>query len=264
MSTLELIIKGNLTEEAKALADLEKLPDAPNPPQPPAVVNLSNGFYQIDKARILAVTSPEYRKFLRESGYGDLDSCSGIGFAKSFLRYDQSVRDAAARAGLFHTGNDGDYVVNINHPDARKLIEALGYKVPTVGLMYRLFIPYIKELAQSGNAEAQATLNEMKGIPVGKAEWLEDRILDYNRLLVGKTERAIFLPDKDGSFDRADINDFGYPTSVKRSGEFYRGQPGGNERAAIRNRGSEVDLNLSWGPSFKDDRLGVRPSKIFS
>jgi len=229
-----------------------------------AQLNLENELYIIDKPRILNATTPEYRQFLRDSGYGDLDSCSGIGFAKGILKYDQSVRQAAARAGLALSGTDGDYVVKINHPDARRLVEALGYKVPTVGLMYRLFIPYIKELAQSGNAEAQATLNEMKGIPVGKAEWLEDRILDYNRLLVGKTERAIFLPDKDGSFDRADINDFGYPTSVKRSGEFYRGQPGGNERAAIRNRGSEVDLNLSWGPSFKDDRLGVRPSKIFS
>ena len=229
-----------------------------------AQLNLENELYIIDKPRILNATTPEYRQFLRDSGYGDLDSCSGIGFAKGILKYDQSVRQAAARAGLALSGTDGDYVVKINHPDARRLVEALGYKVPTVGLMYRLFIPYIKELAQSGNAEAQATLNEMKGIPVGKAEWLEDRILDYNRLLVGKTERAIFLPDKDGSFDRADINDFGYPTSVKRSGEFYRGQPGGNERAAIRNRGSEVDLNLSWGPSFKDDRLGVSPSKIFS
>src|SRR3989344_510584 len=228
-----------------------------------AQLNLENELYIIDKPRILNATTPEYRQFLRDSGYGDLDSCSGIGFAKGILKYDQSVRQAAARAGLALSGTDGDYVVKINHPDARRLVEALGYKVPTVGLMYRLFIPYIKELAQSGNAEAQATLNEMKGIPVGKAEWLEDRILDYNRLLVGKTERAIFLPDKDGSFDRADINDFGYPTSVKRSGEFYRGQPGGNERAAIRNRGSEVDLNLSWGPSFKDDRLGGRPSKIF-
>ena len=229
-----------------------------------AQLNLENELYIIDKPRILNATTPEYRQFLRDSGYGDLDSCSGIGFAKGILKYDQSVRQAAARAGLALSGTDGDYVVKINHPDARRLVEALGYKVPTVGLMYRLFIPYIKELAQSGNAEAQATLNEMKGIPVGKAEWLEDRILDYNRLLVGKTERAIFLPDKDGSFDRADINDFGYPTSVKRSGEFYRGQPGGNERAAIRNRGSEVDLNLSWGPSFKDDRLGGRASKIFS
>jgi len=265
MSTLELIIKGNLTEEAKALADLEKLPDAPNPPpppaaQPPAVVNLSNGFYQIDKARILAVTSPEYRKFLRESGYGDLDSCSGIGFAKSVLRYDQSVRDAAARAGLFHTGNDGDYVVNINHPDARKLIEALGYKVPTVGLMYRLFIPYIKELAQQNNPEAQATLKKMTDT---KAEWLEDLVLNKSRLKIGTSERTITLPDKDGSFDRTEINEFGYPSSVKGSGEFYHWHVSGDEIAAIRFRDSELDLFLNGGPSIVVGWLGVRQSKIF-
>src|SRR3989338_8722382 len=183
MSTLKPIIEGKLVREAEALADLEKLADAASPPPPPttlppAVANLNNGFYQIDKARILRATTPAYRKFLRGSGYGDLDSCSRIEIAKGVLKYDQDVRDAGTRASLNLTGTDGQYVVNIDHPNARSLVEALGYKVPTVGLMYRVFIPYIKDLVQQNNAEAQVTLNEMTDTSVGKAEWLEDLILD--------------------------------------------------------------------------------------
>ena len=224
---------------------------------------MQNGFYQIDKPRIVAATSPAYRKFLRESGYGDLDSCSRIEIAKGVLKYDQAVRDAGTRAGLNLTGADRQYVVNIDHPNAKKLVEALGYKVPTVGLMYRLFIPYIKDLVQQNNAEAQVTLNEMTDTSTAKAEWLEDLILDKTRLKIGTQERIIVLPDKNGSFDRADINECGYPISVKSSGEFYHWHVSGDERAAIRNGNPELSLNLDRGPSIEDDGLGVRLAKIF-
>ena len=270
MSVLKPIIKGNLITKEKALAYLEKLPDAPSPPpgtspvaQPPAVVNLSNGFYVINKPKILSATTPEYRQFLREAGYGDLDSCSGIGFAKGILKYDQSVRDAVTRAGLRLNGNDGDYVVNINHPDAKKLVEALGCKLPTTGLMYRLFIPYIKELAQNGNAEAQETLNEMTNTSTGKAEWLEDRVLDKTRLKIGTKEKRLSLPDKDGRFDRQDINECGYPNNVKAQGEFYHWHANRDERAAICSGGPVLGLDLDWGPSVGGDWLGVRLAKIF-
>ena len=271
MSTLKPIIEGRLTREAEALADLEKLADAGSPPPrtppvvlPPAVANLNNGFYQIDKPRIVAATTPAYRKFLRESGYGDLDSCSRIEIAKGVLKYDQAVRDAGTRASLTLSGNDGDYVVDINHSNARKLVEALGYKVPTVGLMYRLFIPYIKDLVQQNNAEAQVTLNEMTDTSVGKAEWLEDLILHKTRLKIGTKEKRLSLPDKDGRFDRAGINGFGYPISVKAAGEFHHWHVSGDERAAIRNGNPELSLNLDRGPSIEDDGLGVRLAKIFS
>jgi hypothetical protein len=226
----------------------------------PAVVRLEGEFYQIDKPRILAATTPEYRKFLRESGYGDLDSCSGIGFAKSVLKYDQSVRDAARRVKLSHTGSDGDYVVSINHPDARKLVEALGYKVPTVGLMYRLFIPYIKELTRQGNTEAEETLYEMVST---KAEWLEDLILNKTRLTIGTQERKITLPDKDGRFDSTDISEFGYPNAVRDTGKFYHWHISRNKSAAFRIRGSELNLHLDRGPSMEGSWFGVRLTKLF-
>src|SRR3989338_5438747 len=276
MSTLKPIIEGKLVREAEALADLEKLADAGSPPprtlrklrtpptiQPPAVANLHNGFYQIDKSRIVAATSAPYRKFLRESGYGDLDSCSRIEIAKGILKYDQSVSQAAARAGLNLTGADGQYVVNINHPNARNLVEALGGKLLTTALMYRVFIPYIKELVQQGNPEAQVTLNEMTDTSVGKAEWLEDLILDKTKLKIGTKEKRLSLPDKDGRFDRAGINGFGYPISVKAAGEFHHWHVSGDERAAICSGGPVLGLDLDWGPSVGGDWLGVRLAKIF-
>jgi len=220
-------------------------------------------FYIIERPRILDATTSAYREFLRDSGYGDLDSCSGIGFAKGILKYDQDVRDAASRAGLSHTGNDGDYVVNINQSDARKLIEALGYKVPTVGLMYRLFIPYIKELAQSENPEAQETLNEMIDTSVGKAEWLEDSVSGRTKLKIGTSERRLSLPKKDGRFDRVDVNELGYPNRIKGSGEFFYWHPRGYGGDAFRFSDHELGLNLNGTPSVWDNRLGVRPSKIF-
>ncbi len=272
MTNLRPIVKGNLVSEADALADLEKLADVVTPrernPQPapsptPAVFNLQNGLYLIDKPRILAATTPAYRKFLKDSGYGDLNACSAIGFAKGVLRIDLAVRNAAAGVNLNLQGNDGDYVVNINHPNARKLVEALGYKVPTVGLMYHLFIPYIKNLADQGNAEAQATLDEMTNASTGKAEWLEDLILDKTRLKIGTKERRLSLPDKDGRFDRADISEWGYPVAVKDSGEFYYWHPRGNEVAAFRDWDSGLVLLLSGEPSIEFGVLAVRPQKFF-
>lgn len=223
--------------------------------QTPAVANLQSGLYLIDKPRIIRATTPAYRQFLREAGYGDLDACSHLGVAKGVLKYDQAVRD---RAPL--NGADGTYVVSVNQTAGRDLIQALGGKLLTTALMYRLFIPYIKELAQNGNPEAQATLDEMTNT---KAEWLEDLILDKTRLKIGTKERALTLPDKDGRFDRADINEFGYPDRVKQKGEFYHWHVSGDERAAIRDWGSELNLSLDGGPSFVSGGLGVRFAKIF-
>ena len=235
----------------------------PSIAQPAVQFNLQNVLYQIDKPTILRATTPDYRKFLRDSGYGDLDSCSHLGVAKGILKYNQDVRQTAQRAGLALNGNDGDYVIDISHPNARKLVEALGYKVLTTALMYKLFIPYIKDLAQSGNAEAQATLNEMTDTSAGKAEWLEDLVKDKKKVLIGTKEKKLTLPDKDGRFDRADINEFGYPTKVKDSGEFYYWYPKDNERAVIRGGVSELGLGLGGEPSLVGGGLGVRPAKIF-
>ncbi|MBI2672730.1 hypothetical protein HYX19_00570 [Candidatus Woesearchaeota archaeon] len=230
--------------------------------KPKPVANIQNGFYMIDLQLILQSTTPEYRSFLRDAGYGDLDACSHLDIAKNMLRIDQDVRDAAARNGITLTGKDNDYVIDINQTNARKIVEAMGYKLLTVALMYKLFIPYIEDLAHQGNEEAQVTLDEMVNT---QAEWLEDLILDKNKVKIGTKEKTIMLPQTDGYFDITDINQFGYPTAVRDSGEFPYWFPRRNREAAICVSNSGRCLNLDMEPflsSFFGKWLWVRLAKL--
>ena len=174
---------------------------------------------------------------------------------------DQKVLDHKSNISFGYDING--YVNRINQENARKLVKKLGnYKLLTTGLMYRLVIPYIKDLAQQGNIEAQVTLKEMIYTPLGKAEWLEDLVLDKTRLKIGTQKRTISLPDRDGRFDRVDINEFGYPAQVEDSGEFHYWYPRYNENPAVRSGDSGLDLGLGSGPSIEVSRLGVRLAKF--
>jgi len=227
--------------------------DSLNSPKPTALSK--DSFYIFQMSEVKKTLSKGYLKFLMDSGYSpNLNDASEIGIAKSILQINQAVRDSAQQAGLT-IGNDGDYLVNINHANGKKIVEAIGYKLPTAGLMYKLFIPWLKSQAEQNNPEAKATLNEMTNT---KAEWLEDLILNKNALMMGSKKIALTLPQKDGRFDRAEINEYGYPTAVKDAGEFYYWYPKGDKMAAIRDWGSELNLYLYWVPSNADDDLGVR------
>jgi hypothetical protein len=264
MSTLRSIIPGKLISEREALRELEKLPkprrgSTPPPPTDPATFTMQNGFYQIDKSYLLTHTGENYRRFLKESGYGDLEAGSGLEVAKGILKLDSVVRTAASSVGITVAGNDRDYVENINHPTARKLVERLGYKVLPTGLMYHVVIPYLKDLVSQNNPDAQATLQEMINT---KAEWLEDIIQNKQDVHIGSKHQRLAIQNTDGRFDHVDMNEFGYPTIIKSTGEFYYWYPRGNEQAAIRDRGSELGLSLSRGPSLEGVGLGVRLAKI--
>lgn len=222
------------------------------------------GFYVFDRKQILKATTSEYRKFLKDAQYGDIDNCTELRVAKGILKWDQGVRDLAGKLDLKYnkkrlTGNDGEYVVNINQTDGRRLVNGFGYNLLTTGLMYKLFIPYIKQEAQNGNADAQATLDEMIST---KAEWLEDLVLGKNKVKIGSKEQSISIPQKDGKFDRVDLNEFGYPKTTKQTGEFNYWFPRVSERAVIRNWNSVLGLICNRGPGYVDDGLGVRLAKI--
>ncbi len=260
-------IRKPINEAEEALGELEKMsiPKEPAIQLPTTQSILEDDFYVFTRDQIRQTTSQNYRHFLRvadyaDLDYADLDNASELRIAKRLLRIDRRVRDVAARNNVAITGDDNKYLVNINQADARKIVGGLGGKLLTVGLMYRLFIPYIKELAQQNNQEAQATLKEMTNI---KAEWLEDIILDGKRVRIGIAVRNILLPRNSGRFDRVDINEFGYPTSVKDQGEFYYWHVDENERAAIRGGSSVLVLNLDGAPAVADAFLGVRVAKIF-
>ena len=215
--------------------------------------SLTKDFYVFDRGAIHQATTQLYREFLREGGYADFDTCSGLAVAKKILCYDQSVKD------LGFSGINREYVVNINHTDSKRLVEGLDGKLLTTKLMYSLFIPSLKYQTQAGNEEAQATLQEMIHI---QAEWLEDQILNKNKLKIGTGETPITPLNKDGNFDRTDLDEYGYPTQVNNQGEFCHWQVVGNHKAAIRDADLRLGLNLGWNPSFMSGRIGVRLTKI--
>ena len=256
-----------IEKEGKRLAELrrleqEKLKKESKNLKPKIITSVSdNDFYKFSMEEVREKLSKDYLKFLKKSGYApELDSASGLMIAKRILKADDEVRKLISENNIEAKIEDNtNYVVNINHANSKRLVNLLGYQLPTTGIMYRLFIPSLKDLAESGNEEAKANLNEMNT----KAEWLEDLVLDKLRLKIGNAERRIILPDKDGRFDRADISEYGYPTLVRDHGEFYHWHVSGDERAAIRSRDSEFYLSLVRGPSVESDGLGVRRAKIF-
>jgi len=217
-------------------------------------------YFHFPIEKVIGGTTQDYRTFLKEAGYMDLEAGNGLLVARRLLHLDSTIRDAAKAQNIPLNGNDGDYVTNINQPNARNLAACLDGNLLTTGLMYHVFIPFIKDLASQGNAEAQATLDEMINT---KAEWLEDLIVNKNTVKIGNKNKQLMLLQNDVRFDRADMNEFGYPGNVKQNGEFYYWFPRDNERAAIRGRSSDLGLDLDWGPSVEGDRLGVRVAKNF-
>ena len=231
-------------------------------PKPRTITALSDGdFFKFPIADVKNNLSQDYLNFLKQSGYApNLDSATELRIAKYPLKINKEVKEASKTAGISISGKANSYLASINHTDSRKLAETLGYRLPTAAIMYKLFIPYIKNLTESGDKDAKTMLKVMTDT---RAEWLEDLILNKNKLKIGNDETGIVLPMQDNRFDRSDINEFGYPSQIKDQGEFYYWYPRNNEVAVIRSRGSELLLNCDWAPSDSGGVFGVRLAKFF-
>ena len=263
------IITPNLIEIAKAIMaepapQGPKIPDASPehhvPENAGITALLQDNFYIFPIQDVKAALTQKYIEFLKESGYADLNSCSGLGIEKTILKADDAIKELLARKNISAVIEENtNYIVSINHSNSKRLIEALGCQLLTTNLMYNLFIPYLKAQASS-NPEAQATLSEMVKT---KMEWLEDLVLDKSKVEIGSRTQPLALPNRNGYFDRSDLNEFGYPLAVRGRGEFYYFSPRGNEHAAFRDRGSVLGLSLSWEPSLESSWLGVRRTKFF-
>ena len=264
------IITPNLIEIAKAIMaepapQGPKIPDASPehhvPENAGITALLQDNFYIFPIQDVKAALTQKYIEFLKESGYADLNSCSGLGIEKTILKADDAIKELLARKNISAVIEENtNYIVSINHSNSKRLIEALGCQLLTTNLMYNLFIPYLKAKASS-NPEAQATLSEMVKT---KMEWLEDLVLDKSKVKIGtKTLSSALILDRDGRFGRSDLNEFGYPLAVRGTGEFYYFSPKGDKRAAFRVSGSYFVLDLNREPSFENCRLGVRRTKFF-
>src|SRR3989344_2661866 len=190
------------------------------------------------------------KRFLEESGYApDLDRASGLAIEKGILKADDNIAQLIQNNNITAVIEDNTrYIIRINQTNGRKLVESLGYRLPTTGVMYKLFIPWIKEQAFKGNKEAKKTLEEMVS---KKAEFMEDLILNGNKLKIGSREKQLVLPSENRVyFDRSDINEFGYPNTVNQQpGEFRYWASNEDKSAVIRDRGSELYLYCNCVPS---------------
>ena len=202
----------------------------------PTIEEIEKEFYIIPKEYILTKTTQNYRNFLKKANYMDLDSSDG-------LLIEKKINKTA-----------------INWNKGKKLLENGSYKLLTVGLMYLVFIPWLKEKELQEQTDIKETLNEMKN---KYAEWLEDQIINKNTLKINNKEIKIDFLKQDGWFDKEDINEYGYPRKLKENGEHYYWYPRDNEIAAVRNGDSELSLVLVREPGIVDVELGLRRSKIF-
>lgn len=196
---------------------------------------LQKDFYIIPKDYLLHKISKPYRDFLKLSGYMDLDSADCLLIEKK----------------IFNT--------EIDQLEGKKLVESQGYKLLTVGLMYLVFIPYIKDQAKSKNKEAQTTLKEM----VKYGEWMEDSISNQDVLKIGSNEIQLKLPKNEGYFNSGDINYLGYPEVIKSSGEYHYRQRDFGSVITLRSNGSNLGLDLHWFSNNVHKRIGIRRVKIF-
>ena len=232
--------------------------------QPVITGYLEDNFYKFTMDQVRQVLTPDYLRFLRDSGYApDLDRASGLAIEKGILRISKEVRAAAKDSGISITGRLNSYLVDINQTNGRRLVELSGYKLPTTAIMYKLFIPHIKELLEQGNKEAKKTLEE---IVSKKAEWIEDVILDKSKIKIGGKEKQLVLPSGNGVyFNRSDINEFAHPNTVnQQQGEFRYWAPNRAENAVIRGRDFGLGLLCDWVPSDSFEDLGVRRANFFS
>ena len=185
-------------------------PAEPEPSPNTGIVQLSDdNFYKFPRSFLQSSLPIEYRIFLKNAGWADLDSASHLGIAKSMLRINANVRKAAEGSDLIVQGNEGDYLVSINHPQARHVTMRMGGKILPTGIMYNLFIPYLKAEKAKGDTQAAETLKEMIE---KKAEWMEDVIKDVNTLCIGRARKILSIPTANGLyFNKGDLNIYGYP-----------------------------------------------------
>ena len=220
-------------------------------------------FYVIERQAVLDSTTQRYRDVLKNAGYGDFDSCSSIGVSKLMLKADSEVRSKVRSRGMMVSvsDNNGGAVVNINQANARRLAQDLDCQLPTVGLMYILFIPFIKELARQENSDARNTLDEMLR---ARDEILEDRYLDIDTIKIGRNRISAMPLSTSGSFSRDGVNSFGYPHRFVNGGEFQYWHHGLSigPLVSIRRRSATLDLDITCKPRYRSQSTGLRLVKI--
>ncbi len=195
---------------------------------------MTNEFFTIPREELLTRLPKETIDFYSQAKYLDL-----------------TLGDLYVAQNL--TGDDGKIVDNIDKNKGRHILNKQGLQLPSVALMYRVIIPYLRMHA-SQDEELKKVLNSL----AMNSEFLEDIVIQAShqrmsrderkfwkeikkspeesyvlKLRIGDKETPITLPYKikgidrefwdyeiNGSFDLEDLNSFGFPTVLREEGEF--------------------------------------------
>lgn len=227
--------------------------------------------YVFSPEEVLSVVSVEYKIFLKDAGYVDLDLTANLFVCAGMLMPDDVVREKARNGDIDYVVNEIGLVSKVTQNDGKRLINSLGGVLLTTGLMRRLFIPKVK--THKDDTLPKSTLKEL----LFYQEFVEDRIykgsrteiLEDDRIVIGGAERKIVLPESAGDFDFEHLNDYGYPTKVhkrKRIRSSYYTPPfrHSDEGSVVTSGGGKhIDLFLDNYSQHAISSVGIRFAKFF-
>jgi len=195
--------------------------------QEEARINAGKGFV-IKKDDVIARLPQETIDFYKTAGY--LDVTAGDLYISDIIRRNEAILD------------------NIDCNRARHIVQAVGLQLPTVALMYKVIIPFLKERAPIQSLQSFLAASEfledtviqeshLRSIRNEQVFWEEIKKQPEVRyaltLQIGKGKTNLILPShksKDerefwnyelhGAFDQEDTNAHGFPTTLKENGEF--------------------------------------------
>ena len=241
-----------------------------------------NDFFTIPREFVLERITPKTVTFYRQVNYLDLEA--------GHLCVAQNPLDEEFTSGVITK-----LVDNIDYVQGRELVASLGLRLPSPAIMYKVIIPYLKQYAPSGimlNHILERMRNDysefLEGIVfqdigskncdlwlIGEAKTENSHIQIKRKLTLPHRVRDSGFKDYEvnGSFVAEDLDEFGFPKSLRQDGEFKYWGPqefniplarelGANPQykvVPIRCAEDSLDLLLNFRPrGHFNDKIGVR------
>lgn len=213
-------------------------------------------FYRMGMDEIVRRTSQNYIDFLKEAGYIE-GSPRYLEVNEDLLKINKSVKEIAGKIKIEIKAEkkDGDYFLEANQCDARTIIGALGGRLLTAGLMYKVFIPFLNALSKKDDVGAKKTLRRMRSSIY--SEFLEDVVLGNKKAVICNGERILSFPEKYGNFNLSDLDEYGYPSQTREFDGAFPYHPAENPESAVL-RCYKLGLNLKHNIYFGSFFTGMR------
>ncbi|MFA4886886.1 MAG: hypothetical protein WC595_01610 [Candidatus Nanoarchaeia archaeon] len=194
-------------------------------------------FYFFPKETILERTTWEYRHFLLESGYGNLEDCQGVMIGKRFLKSERKLRELATQRSITFSSTKDGHMGFSEWKEARRMVRELGYRMVPSGIWYQILQPHLIEVKEKSRWWQREVKRGMKEIEK-ESEWLADYLSGPNQVLVGNkiTAAKMMLLETDSKKGKGihdfvvmnssltQLSDFGYPVPKSKTEETLTSQ----------------------------------------